>query len=139
MLAEQAFIIRKKRFAIPAAGTFIVAALILSFGFYILYPITLIFVNSFNIAAIAQTPEYSLDNWRAAFSEPGSASQHHLSILYLYGYRFPGGGAHCLDTRSNRHQVQSRARVSFLGFVYASTSVYNDRLDIPARPLEWPA
>ncbi len=86
MLAEQAFIIRKKRFAIPAAGTFIVAALILSFGFYILYPITLIFVNSFNIAAIAQTPEYSLDNWRAAFSEPGIWEALRNTILVFFTY-----------------------------------------------------
>ena len=47
------------------------AVLILFFGFYIIYPVTLIFIQSFNIAGIIEgTYEFSLNNWREAFAEP---------------------------------------------------------------------
>ena len=59
-----------RRRATPGSGTFIVAVLVLVFGFYIIYPVILIFINSFNIAGVAQDPHWSLDNWRTAFSKP---------------------------------------------------------------------
>lgn len=47
------------------------ALLILFFGFYIIYPVLLIFIQSFNIAGVIDgTYEFSLNNWREAFSEP---------------------------------------------------------------------
>lgn len=51
-------------------GTFVVVALIVVFGFYILYPALLIFIHSFNIASVIDPPRWSLDNWRTAFTEP---------------------------------------------------------------------
>ena len=59
-----------RRRAAPGSGTYIVAVLVLVFGFYIIYPVILIFINSFNIAGVAQDPHWSLDNWRTAFSKP---------------------------------------------------------------------
>jgi iron(III) transport system permease protein len=45
--------------------------LILFFGFYIIYPVLLIFIQSFNVAGVIQgTYEFGLGNWREAFSEP---------------------------------------------------------------------
>ncbi|HET9549996.1 MAG TPA: iron ABC transporter permease, partial [Candidatus Binatia bacterium] len=38
---------------------------------YVLYPLTLIVVNSFNTATIAEPPVYGLKAWREAFSEYG--------------------------------------------------------------------
>jgi len=39
-------------------------------GFYIIYPILLIFLNSFNVAELASDPpQYSLENWRNAFRD----------------------------------------------------------------------
>jgi iron(III) transport system permease protein len=52
-------------------GTAIMAALIGIMGFYVLYPLTLIVVNSFNTATIAEPEVYGLDAWRKAFAEPG--------------------------------------------------------------------
>ena len=52
-------------------GTAIMAALIGFMGFYVLYPLTLIVVNSFNTATIAEPEVYGLDAWRKAFAEPG--------------------------------------------------------------------
>ncbi len=55
----------------PGTGHFIMALLILFFGFYIIYPVILIFIQSFNIAGIIEgTYEFSLNNWRQALSEP---------------------------------------------------------------------
>ena len=45
--------------------------LIGSMGFYIVYPLVLILINSFNIATIADPPAYGLQAWRDAFNEPG--------------------------------------------------------------------
>ncbi len=68
------------------------AVLIIGFGFYILYPVILVFINSFNIAGIGQPSEWSLDNWRVAFSQPGiwTAVWHTFMIYFLYtGIGFP--------------------------------------------------
>ena len=72
----------------PSQGSFIMAALIIVFGFYILYPVLLIFINSFNIAHVLDPPEWSLDNWRAAFTEP--------DIFEAIGNTFLIFGAHTL-------------------------------------------
>ena len=50
---------------------YVVMALILGvLGFYIVYPIFLIFLNSFNVAELASDPpQYSFENWRSAFHD----------------------------------------------------------------------
>lgn len=53
----------------PAMGMVLMAVLIVAFGFYVLYPLSLILINSFNIAAIEQPAHYSLENWRVAFTD----------------------------------------------------------------------
>jgi len=40
-------------------------------GFYILYPLALILINSFNVATIAEPPVYGFGAWIEAFSEYG--------------------------------------------------------------------
>jgi iron(III) transport system permease protein len=45
--------------------------LIGSMGFYVVYPLLLILINSFNVATIAEPPVYGLQAWKDAFSEPG--------------------------------------------------------------------
>jgi iron(III) transport system permease protein len=52
-------------------GTLIMAALIGFMGFYVLYPLALILINSFNTATIAEPPVYGLKSWKEAFAEPG--------------------------------------------------------------------
>ena len=52
-------------------GTALMAVLIGAMGFYVLYPLALIVINSFNTATIAEPPVYGLKSWREAFSEPG--------------------------------------------------------------------
>jgi iron(III) transport system permease protein len=52
-------------------GILIMALLIGAMGFYVLYPLILILINSFNVSTIAEPPAYGLQAWRDAFSEPG--------------------------------------------------------------------
>jgi iron(III) transport system permease protein len=52
-------------------GAILMALLIGVMGFYVVYPLVLILINSFNIATIAEPPLYGLKAWREAFSEPG--------------------------------------------------------------------
>jgi iron(III) transport system permease protein len=52
-------------------GTLVMAVLIGFMGFYVLYPLTLIVINSFNTATIAEPPVYGLKAWQEAFAEPG--------------------------------------------------------------------
>ena len=87
--AEKPVARRRARLGSPH---FIMAVLIIAFGFYILYPVILVFINSFNIAGIGQPTEWSLDNWRVAFSQPGiwTAVWHTFMIYFLYtGVGFP--------------------------------------------------
>ncbi len=51
-------------------GILIMALLIGAMGFYVLYPLILILINSFNVSTIAEPPAYGLQAWREAFSEP---------------------------------------------------------------------
>ncbi len=52
-------------------GTALMGVLIAFMGFYVLYPLALIIINSFNTATIAEPPVYGLKAWREAFSEYG--------------------------------------------------------------------
>ena len=52
-------------------GFLMMALLIGAMGFYVIYPLILIIINSFNIATIAEPPAYGLQAWRDAFSERG--------------------------------------------------------------------
>src|SRR5438874_3020684 len=52
-------------------GTLLMALLIGAMGFYVLYPLALILLNSFNVATIAEPPAYGLQAWKDAFSEYG--------------------------------------------------------------------
>ena len=53
------------------AGTALMVGLIGIMGFFVLYPLVLILINSFNSATIAEPPVYGLKAWRDAFSEYG--------------------------------------------------------------------
>jgi iron(III) transport system permease protein len=54
----------------PRVGTIVMPIIIVALGFYVVYPLALILVNSFNVARLAEPARYGLDNWVAAFSQP---------------------------------------------------------------------
>jgi iron(III) transport system permease protein len=55
----------------PSLGLTIMAIVILAMGFYVIYPLLLIFLNSFNVAKISEPARFGWDNWVIAFSSPG--------------------------------------------------------------------
>ena len=65
-------IVRRLRIGFrPRASTLVMAAVLLTFGLYLLYPLFLILINSFNVAYHPLAGrEWGLDHWRVAFQEP---------------------------------------------------------------------
>jgi iron(III) transport system permease protein len=57
---------------LPRKSTAIMAIVLLALGFYLIYPVFLILIQSFNTAPeiLIGTPRWGLDNWRVAFTEP---------------------------------------------------------------------
>ncbi len=57
----------------PSKGTAVMAAILLVLGFYFIFPIVLIMIQTFNVAAsiFLGPPEWGLENWRTAFQSPG--------------------------------------------------------------------
>ena len=57
---------------LPRKSTAIMAIILLALGFYLIYPVLLILIQSFNTAPeiLIGTPRWGLDNWRVAFTEP---------------------------------------------------------------------
>lgn len=52
-------------------GALMMLVLIGGMGFYVVYPLVLILINSFNVATIAEPPRYGFQAWKEAFAEPG--------------------------------------------------------------------
>lgn len=77
--------VRKK--ARLGTGHFIMAVLILFFGFYIIYPVILIFIESFNVAGvIVGTYEFGVEHWRQAFSEPETFESLRNTMVVFAAY-----------------------------------------------------
>lgn len=53
------------------AGVVGITLLLGALVFFVLYPLILLLLNSFNVAPIGHAPEYGLAEWREAFSTPG--------------------------------------------------------------------
>lgn len=54
----------------PSLGLTVMCIVIAALGFYIIYPLFLILLNSFNVARIAEPARFGFENWVAAFSTP---------------------------------------------------------------------
>lgn len=68
-------------------GTFIMALLIIFFGFYVIYPIALIFIQSFNAETVVLGKyEFSFVNWAKAFEEPGTLQSLWNTIFVYVAY-----------------------------------------------------
>ena len=55
----------------PSAAQLIVLLLIAVIGFFVVYPLALIVINSFNVAGPGQAPAYSARAWAGAWHGPG--------------------------------------------------------------------
>jgi len=57
----------------PRSGHFFMAAVLLVMGFYLIWPIVLMLINSFNAASdmFVEPHRWGLDHWQAAYQRPG--------------------------------------------------------------------
>ena len=53
-------------------GAFLMVVLIGALGFYVVYPLALILINSFNEASIVEEPAFGFQAWIDAFGAPGT-------------------------------------------------------------------
>ena len=68
-----------------STGLFVMAAFLLGFGFWVIYPIILTLVMSFNAAPLGRDPVWTLSNWITAWTDPGAFSSLWNTILiYLF-------------------------------------------------------
>ncbi len=77
-----------------STATFVMAVMIVGFGFWIFAPIAVVLVNSFNVAAAGQPAVWSLENWIFAFSQPDilRALGNTFVVYFAYtGIGFPVG------------------------------------------------
>ena len=67
-----------------STGLFVMTALLLGFGFWVIYPIVLTLVISFNAAPLGRDPVWSLSNWVTAWTDPGAfLSLWNTILIYL--------------------------------------------------------
>lgn len=62
-----------ERLPIPDKSIFIMAVILLTLGFFLLYPVALVLIQSFNVVPdiFVDAPRWGLDNWRKAFQQTG--------------------------------------------------------------------
>lgn len=90
--------VQTRSVAVPAAfnvgrlrvGVVVMPILIVGLGFYVVYPLVLILVNSFNVASIAEPARYGLDNWVAAFSQPRLLQSLGNTVIVYFLYETIG-------------------------------------------------
>ncbi len=69
-----------------STGTFVMAVMIIGFGFWIFAPIFVVLLNSFNVAQAGQPAIWSLENWTFAFSQPDILKTIGNTVLVYFGY-----------------------------------------------------
>ena len=64
--------VRRRAIRKPSTGTFVMAMLLIVLGFYLIWPVILLMINSLDTRPdwFVGTREWGLDNWRNAWSEP---------------------------------------------------------------------
>ena len=76
----------KAHLQLPPKGAFIMVALLITLGAYVVYPVILILVNSFNVAGITEPYEFSMENWRIAFSQPRLWTAIRNTFMVYFAY-----------------------------------------------------
>ena len=73
----------------PGTGTMVMAAMIVVLGFFLIYPVILILINSFNVSpeAFTRPREWGLDNWTQGLAQPRLLAAVGNSIM-IWGLTF---------------------------------------------------
>jgi iron(III) transport system permease protein len=78
----------------PSKAQLVIVLLIAVIGFFVVYPLALIFVNSFNVAPPGHTPVYTAQAWAEAWRGPGlfAAFRNTFAVGFAYqAISFPVG------------------------------------------------
>jgi iron(III) transport system permease protein len=80
---EQLRVARPVPVARPGAGHFIMTVVLLSLGFFLIWPVILLLINSFNTAAdwFVEPRSWGLRHWQNAFQRPGLLGSLGNSVL----------------------------------------------------------
>ncbi len=67
----------------PAVGHFVMVVVLLSLGFFLIWPVILLLINSFNTATdwLVEPRRWGFDHWGAAFEKPGVFRSLYNSLL----------------------------------------------------------
>ena len=93
-LAERMWLARPARARRPGSGSFVMAVVLIVLGFYLLWPVMLLMINSFDARAdwFVGTREWGLDHWRTAWRQPGlllSLANSFMIWALVVGISFP--------------------------------------------------
>ena len=71
----------------PGTGHFVMAAVLPLLGFYLIWPILILLINSFNAVddMFVEPRRWGLDHWRAAYDEPSRLLRPILNSLLIWG------------------------------------------------------
>ncbi len=71
----------------PGTGHFVMAVVLLLLGFYLIWPILILLINSFNAVddMFVEPRRWGLDHWRSAYEEPSRLLRPILNSLLIWG------------------------------------------------------
>ncbi len=83
---ERAAVARNVAVGSLRTGHFFMAAVLLVMGFYLIWPIALMLINSFNAAAdmFVEPHRWGLDHWQAAYQQPGELVRPIFNSLLIW-------------------------------------------------------
>jgi iron(III) transport system permease protein len=94
---ERVAVARNVALGTPRRGYFVMAAVLLVMGFYLIWPIALMLINSFNAATdmFVEPHRWGLDHWQAAYQQPGELVRPIFNSFLIWslsvGVSFPIG------------------------------------------------
>ena len=120
-----------------STGLFVMTALLLGFGFWVIYPIVLTLVISFNAAPLGRDPVWTLSNWVTAWTDPGAfLSLWNTILIYLCTtvIGFPIAIIVSWALARTKVMIQPWSGIYVLDIVHAADHLHHRRLDLSARP-----
>ena len=116
-------------------GLYLMIVLIGFMGFYILYPLALILINSFNVATIGEPTRWGFGAWIRGVHRVRrgrGAVEHHPPDRGAPGHRLPARRPPGMDPGPHQHPLRPRIRVSLLDLLHAAQRGLHLRLDAAA-------
>ena len=106
-------------------GHFLMAVVIVSLGYFLVWPVLLLLINSFNAANdwFVEPRRWGITHWVNAFQRPGLLRSLGNSLLIwslTVGISFPIGVGHRLAARPHQDSMQPDLGIPILGFLHGA-------------------